>query len=68
MDSAVKAGKARSRNVLLARALRRELRLTRREEIDASFAAMARDSAYQKESQERAEEFAAADWEALALV
>lgn len=68
VDTAVKAGKATSRNDFLARALRTELKLTRRETIDAAFAAMANDPGYQQEAQRTAEEFAAADWEALQIV
>lgn len=62
-DRAVREGKARSRNELLASALRRELAGRRRAEIDAAFAAMAEDAEYLAEA--LAEEFAVADWEAL---
>lgn len=67
VDSAVKAGKARSRNDFLARALQRELSLARREAIDAAFAGMASDPVYRREAQEISEELVAADWEALAI-
>lgn len=39
----------------------------RRAEIDAAFADMANDPEYQKEALRMAEEFAAADWEAMRL-
>jgi Arc/MetJ-type ribon-helix-helix transcriptional regulator len=65
VDAAVRAGKARSRNALIAEAIRRVLHAQDRAEIDAQFAAMAEDSAYQAEATQIASEFAAADWEAL---
>src|SRR5438046_6800748 len=66
-DEAVREGQARSRNELLASALRRELAARRRAAIDASFAGMAQDVAYQEEASTIAAEFAVADWEALQL-
>ncbi len=67
VDHAVQAGTARSRNELVARAVRRELAVYQRATIDAAFAAMAQDPAYQAEAQKLAEECAVADWEALRL-
>lgn len=66
-DRAVRRGSARSRAELLARALRRELAAQRRATVDAAFEAMADDPAYQAEALRIAEEFHAADWEALQL-
>lgn len=63
-DQAIRAGKARSRNEFVARALRRELAAQKRADIDAAFAPMAEDAAFQAESLAISEEFAAADWEA----
>ena len=57
----------RSRNELVAMALRRELAAQERAAIDAAFAAMADDPAYHAEARELAAAFAAADWEALRL-
>lgn len=64
-DEAVKKGKARSRNELVAVALQHELAAHERAEIDAAFAGMADDAAYQMEAQMIAAEFSEADWEAL---
>lgn len=66
-DRAVRAGSARSRAELLARALRRELAAQRRAAVDAAFGAMAHDPHYQAEAVRIAEEFRFADWEALQL-
>ena len=65
VDTIVRAGVAESRNAFLERAIRRQLAATRRAEIDAEFAQMANDPAYQEEALQIAEEFAEADWEAL---
>jgi len=67
VDQAVRAGKARSRNELVAMALQRELAAQQRAAIDAAFAAMADDPVYCTEAHELATAFAAADWEALRL-
>ena len=64
VDEAVQAGKARSRNELVRRALEHELAAQHRAAIDAAFATMAEDPDYQAEAKEIAKEFAAADWEA----
>jgi metal-responsive CopG/Arc/MetJ family transcriptional regulator len=67
VDEAVRAGKASSRNEFVARALRRLLVEQERARIDAEFAAMAHDADYLAEAEQIAEEFAAADWEALQI-
>lgn len=67
VDQIVRAGKARSRNDLVARALRHELAAQQRAAIDAAFAEMAQDPVYQAEASEIATEFAPADWEAWRL-
>ena len=67
IDQAVQAGKARNRNELVATALRHELAALQRAAIDAAFAEMARDPAYQAEAHEIATAFAATDWEAWRL-
>lgn len=67
VDQAVRLGMARSRNELLAMALRRELESEQRAAIDAAFAAIAEDTEAQEEAIALAEEFAVADWEALRL-
>lgn len=66
-DRAVGGGRARSRNEFVARALRHELAMERRREIDASFAEMARDPEIYQEALQVAEEFAQSDWEAFHL-
>lgn len=66
-DRAVQAGKARSRNELVANALRRELAVQERSSIDAAFAGMAEDYDFQHEAIAMAEQFAPADWEALRI-
>ena len=63
-EKVVKAGKAKSRDELIARALRKELAAIKRAEIDAAFARMANDAEYQSEALQIAEEFAQSDWEA----
>ena len=65
VDQAVREGRARSRNELVAGALRHELSAQERLAIDAAFAAMADDPAYKAEARAIAAEFAPADWEAL---
>jgi metal-responsive CopG/Arc/MetJ family transcriptional regulator len=64
-DKAVEAGKAKSRNDLVTRALRRELAAQKRAEIDAALAEMANDVEYQAEVLQMEAEFAPAQWEAL---
>ena len=67
VDQAVQAGHARSRNEFVARALQRELAAQQRAAIDAAFAAMAEDFAYQTEAKALTDAFAQADWDALRL-
>ncbi len=64
-DRAVREGATRSRNELLASALRRELGVLERRRIDEAFASMAEDADHQQETEKMAEEFAISDWEAL---
>ncbi|MEH2407557.1 ribbon-helix-helix domain-containing protein [Nostoc sp.] len=59
-DKAVQAGKARSRNEFVTRALRRELAAQKRAEIDAALAEMANDVEYQREVLQMETEFAPA--------
>ncbi|QMS91280.1 ribbon-helix-helix protein, CopG family [Nostoc edaphicum CCNP1411] len=66
-DKAVQAGKAKSRNEFVTRALRRELAVQKRVEIDAALAEMANDVEYQAEVLQMEAEFAPAQWEALKL-
>ncbi len=66
-DKAVMEGKAKSRNDFVAQALRRELALQKRSEIDAALAEMANDPDYQAEVLKLELEFATAQWEALQL-
>jgi metal-responsive CopG/Arc/MetJ family transcriptional regulator len=67
VDRAVREGKARSRNVFVATALRHELAAEEAAAIDADLALMANDEEYQAEALALAEESVAAGWEALRL-
>ncbi len=67
VDQAVRAGKARSRNVFVATALRHELATQEIAAIDAAFAGMANDEEYQAEALALAEESVTAGWEALRI-
>lgn len=64
VDQAVREGKAKSRNELLATALRHELGAMRRAAIDAAFDEMANDLDYQEEARRITDDFARADWSA----
>jgi metal-responsive CopG/Arc/MetJ family transcriptional regulator len=66
-DRAVSEGKAKSRNEFVARAIRNQLAVQKRAEIDAEFAQMANDAEYQAEVEIINQEFARSDWEALQL-
>lgn len=66
-DKAVSQGKAKSRNQFVAIALKHELALLKRPEIDAAFAPMAQDREYQVETLQIEAEFAKASWKALEL-
>ena len=65
VDQAVREGKAKSRNELLATAVRRELGALERAAIDAAFAEMANDLGYQEEARRITDDFARADWSAF---
>ena len=56
-----------SLNDLIVTAIMAYLRMYKRRQIDAAFAAMAEDADYQKEASLLAEEFEHSDWEALGL-
>jgi metal-responsive CopG/Arc/MetJ family transcriptional regulator len=66
-DRAISEGKAKSRNEFVARAIRNELAVQKRAEIDAAFAEMGNDAEYQAEVEIINQEFAQSDWEALQL-
>ena len=65
VDQAVEAGKAKSRNELIAIALGHELAALRRLEIDQAFEERSADQEYQQESLKLSEEFAESDSETL---
>jgi metal-responsive CopG/Arc/MetJ family transcriptional regulator len=67
VDAAVREGEVSSRNDFLEAAVRHEIVARRRATIDAAFADMAGDAAYQREAEEVAAESAPAGWEALRL-
>ncbi len=67
-DRAVREGKARSRNELVAIALRRELAARRRAEIDADIAEMAKDPDYLQEVEQIMAEFAESDSEVARML
>lgn len=56
-----------SLNDFFVTAIQAYLKLYRRRQIDAAFAAMAEDSDYQKQASLLGEEFEVSDWEALRL-
>jgi metal-responsive CopG/Arc/MetJ family transcriptional regulator len=62
-DLVVKSGKVKSRNEFITQALRHELAILKRVEIDAAFAAMADDVEYRAESLQIEAEFSTASWE-----
>jgi metal-responsive CopG/Arc/MetJ family transcriptional regulator len=64
IDRAVRSGKAKSRNELVARALKRELAALERAEIDNALAEMVQDPDYQVEVLKMEAEFALTSWEA----
>jgi metal-responsive CopG/Arc/MetJ family transcriptional regulator len=64
-DRVVAAGMAASRNALVAEAIRRELAVRRRAEIDAAFADMGSDTLLQREAAQLNAEFALSDWQAF---
>jgi metal-responsive CopG/Arc/MetJ family transcriptional regulator len=64
-DRLVEAGKAESRNEIVADALRAELAARRRGEIDEDFAAMAHDREHQAEAERVMKEFGSSDSQTL---
>ena len=56
-----------SLNDLFVAAIKAYLKMYKRRQIDASFAAMAEDADYQKEAELLGEEFEYSDWDALRL-
>lgn len=56
---------ADSINSFFVAAIRAYVKLIKRKQIDAKFAAMAEDSQYQKQAKLIAEEFSQSDWEAF---
>jgi predicted HD phosphohydrolase len=67
-DCAVRAGRARSRKELVARALRHELAALERAAIDTAFATLGDDPDHLDEVRTLERELAAADWEAFRQV
>jgi metal-responsive CopG/Arc/MetJ family transcriptional regulator len=65
-DRAVAAGQAKSRNEFVEQAIRRELAVRERAEIDAALVEMTIDPEYQATVIKMEAEFATAQWEALA--
>ncbi|HEX6817149.1 MAG TPA: ribbon-helix-helix domain-containing protein [Ktedonobacterales bacterium] len=65
IDDAVRSGVARSRCAFVTDAVRQALAAIKHAEIDAAFAAMATDEAYQREALQIAAEFERASWDAL---
>lgn len=65
--SAGKSRRAISLNDLIVSAVAAYLKAHQRRRIDAAFAGMARDVAYQREAKRLIEEFEPSDWEALRL-
>ena len=63
----MREGSAKSRNGLMANALRHELALQERAAIDAAFAEMAHDEDRQEGARKLTEEFERSDWEAFRL-
>jgi Arc/MetJ-type ribon-helix-helix transcriptional regulator len=63
VDTAIREGRARSRDELVEGALRRELAELRRSALDAEFRQMADDVEYQRDVHQILGEFAQADWE-----
>ncbi len=61
------ASRVDSMNDFFVRAVRAYIEMLRRRQVDAEFAAMASDAAYQEQAKAIAEEFSASDWEALEM-
>ena len=64
-DRAVRSGHARSRNELVARALRHELAALERAAIDTAFATLGDDPDHLDEVRALGRQFVTADWEAF---
>ncbi len=67
VDAAVREGMAGSRNEFLTLALENQLAALRRRAMDAAFAETANDPIYRRETEQIAEEFRFADWEAFQI-
>lgn len=67
VDAAVREGLTKSRNEFFAAAIRNQLARKRRQQIDAAFAGMADDPAFQSEAVELSEDFDGASWEAFRI-
>lgn len=65
INEAVEAGMAKSRNQLIANAVRHELAALKRLEIDEAFQAMAGDQELYQEARKLSDEFGDSDWEAF---
>jgi metal-responsive CopG/Arc/MetJ family transcriptional regulator len=63
INEAVEAGRAKSRNHLIANAVRHELAALKRLAIDEAFEAMSADQQYSQEAKKLSNEFADSDWE-----
>jgi metal-responsive CopG/Arc/MetJ family transcriptional regulator len=66
IDEIADKGHVKSRNEFIDRAVRRELKWLKSQEIDAALAEMAQDPEYQATVRLMEAEFATASWEALA--
>jgi metal-responsive CopG/Arc/MetJ family transcriptional regulator len=65
IDAEVRQGHARNREEFFKEAIVNQVASFRHASVDRQFAGMAADNAYRKEAVQIAEEFSAADWEAL---
>lgn len=68
VEQALERGAAKSQNALIVRAVEQFLEGLERDWLDAQFAEMAEDEAYQALQLSIAEEFAPADWETWQVV
>ncbi|HEU0021857.1 MAG TPA: ribbon-helix-helix domain-containing protein [Dehalococcoidia bacterium] len=65
VDEAVETGRAKSRNQLIANAVRHELAALKRLEIDEAFEGMSADQEFYQEARKLSNEFGDSDWEAF---
>jgi len=65
IDAEIRQGHARNREEFFKAAVVNQVASLRHASVDRQFAGMAADSAYLREAGQIAEEFSAADWEAL---